>query len=517
MLESLGLKHFTMRINASSLCNNTGVTKLIGNVALFSIALFACFAAYTILYASSPRTYTVELRDAGFFPTELTLRNGDTVIFKNVGTRAMWPASDPHPTHEDLSPFDPQDGIEPGQSWTYTFTTPGSWRYHDHFNVTSQGEIVVLRNSGARPDSVTSGHCDGPCFDELIRDTVHSEGIDAAFKIFEATYAQGQLPRACHWTAHEIGEAGYDLFRSGKNFSISVATTYCGYGFYHGFMEQLLRENPDPAYALRFCDTVKAQLGDMGLWNCYHGIGHGYTEDPPEPSSIGDFQKIIAPGIAMCEYLFNKDFRNLNLCLTGVFTVPVNFAADEKYGLSMDPSDPFAVCRTQPYLYWKACYGEFAAKLDTVLEWDIRRLPPYVQSLPDEKLKRLVVWVVPSVMMAKDILAPEHSRYIEECRVSFTGQLRRICWGGSILGFFQHGEPQMQYEKILDFCNAEAWKSADERMFCWGEGLRQMRQNYPLDKVKNICPSVPEQYRYLCLDVEHTHRSPYDDPSFDTK
>ncbi len=491
-------------------------TKRIHIAALLSLLIFTSLATYTILHASDPRTYTIEMHDAGFSPAKLTLRNGDTVIFKNAGTHAIWPASDPHPTHDELSPFDPQEGIAPGDSWSYTFTTPGSWRYHDHLNVTSQGEIFVLSSTGTLPESIESGYCDGPCFDELMRDTVETEGIDAAYKLFEETYAKGQLPRACHWTAHRIGEAGYDLFRSGKDFSISVATTYCGYGFYHGFMEGLLRENPDPAYALRFCDTVKAQLGEMGLWNCYHGIGHGFTEDPPDPSSTGDFQKMIAPGIKMCEFLFGKDFRSLNLCLTGVFTVPVNFAADEKYGLSMNPQDPFAPCRTQPYRYWKACYGEFAAKLDTILEWDIRRLPLYVNTLPDEKLKRLVVWVVPSVMVAKDILSDDYSQYINGCRAVFTGHLVRICWGGTILGFFIHGEPEKQYVKVLSFCQSGAWKSEKERMFCWGEGLRQMRRNYPVEKVKNICPSVPETYRPLCFDEDQVHISPYDDPSFET-
>ena len=494
----------------------TSTLERVGIVMLISIVAFVCIAAYGIFHSSNPRTYVVELRDAGFFPAELTLRTGDTVTFKNLGTHAIWPASDPHPTHEDLSPFDPKEGIPPGESWTYTFATPGSWRYHDHLNVASQGEIFVLGSTGNLPNSIVKGYCDGPCFDDLIRDTVRTEGIDAAYALFEETYAKGELPRGCHWTAHRIGEAGYDLYRAGKDFSISVATTYCGYGFYHGFMERLLRENPDPKYALGFCDRVKEQLGDMGLWNCYHGIGHGYTEDPPDPATEGSFQAMIQPGIKMCEFLFGKNFRDINLCLTGVFTVPVGFASDNEHGLSIDPENPFAECNRQPYRYQKACYGEIAAKLDSILNWDIRALTPYIEKIHDDKLKRLVVWVVPSVMMAKDILADDHSKYIEQCKEGFTDRLRRICWGGSILGFFHHGEPQKQYEKVLGFCNSSAWKTEDERTFCWGEGLRQMRQNYSLDKVKSLCPSVPEKYRFLCLDVEQKHISPYDDPSFDT-
>lgn len=357
--------------------------------------------------------------------------------------------------------------------------------------------------------------CDGVCFDNLVRKTVEEDGVDAAYKLFTDAFARGELPRSCHWTAHQIGEAAYELFRQGKDIPISESMSYCGYGFFHGFLEGLLRENPDPREALKFCDVINERLGSMGLQNCYHGIGHGYTEDPPYPASIGDFQAMIAPGIDMCEYLFGKNFTNLNLCMTGVFTVPAGFAKDEKYGLSFDKKDPFKYCKGQPYRYLKACYGEFAPKLDSVLEWDIRKLPPYVSAIKDEKLKRLVTWVVPSVMMAHDILAADNSSYIIGCRESFTGRLRLICWGGTIQGFMQHGEPEKQHTKVFSFCAASAWDSEEERMFCWGEGLRQLRMVYASDTMHSICTQVPAVYQHLCFDEAHTHASPYDDPSFD--
>lgn len=359
--------------------------------------------------------------------------------------------------------------------------------------------------------------CDGDCFDDLVRKTVKEDGVDAAYKIFTDAFARGELPRSCHWTAHQIGEAAYDLFRGGKEVPISKATSYCGYGFFHGFLESLLRENPDPQEAIKFCDAVKEKLGLAGLQGCYHGIGHGYTEDPPYPGDVGDFDAMVAPGIDMCEFLFGNNFRNLNLCLTGVFTVPAGFAEHNEYGLRFEENDPFKYCKSQPYKYLKACYGEFAPKLDSVLEWDIRKLPPYVDAIKDEKLKRLVTWVVPSVMMAHDILASDNSSYVTGCSDGFTGLLRRICWGGAIQGFMQHGEPEKQYKKVFAFCSSDAWKSEDERTFCWGEGLRQLRVAYTLDTMHSICANVPASYQPLCFDEARTHVSPYDDPSFDDK
>lgn len=47
-------------------------------------------------------TYT----DSGFSPNNLTIKNGQTVTFKNEGPGDMWVASAPHPTHTDYPEFD---------------------------------------------------------------------------------------------------------------------------------------------------------------------------------------------------------------------------------------------------------------------------------------------------------------------------------------------------------------------------------------------------------------------------
>lgn len=493
------------------------------SIALKALSVFivaaALFGAYYLAAGRAghgDHSYVVEVLDEGFSPAEITILAGDTVTFVNKTKSGAWPASDPHPTHTFLSGFDPKQSIAPGAEWSYTFAEAGDWQYHDHLVVTFHGKIHVLAKNkeSVVEKSTKGGYCDGKCFDDLIRSAVQTKGIDAAYALFQETYDSGNLPRGCHWTAHQIGEEAYHLFKEGKDFKITDATSYCAYGFYHGFMEGLLRENPDPAYALSFCDKVKEKLGSMGLQNCYHGIGHGYTEDPPDPAVEGDFDAMIKPGIKMCEFLFGGNFRDLNLCLTGVYTVPAGFASEGLYGLKMDPADPFEYCKDQPERYWKACYGEFVPKLDKITNGDIDKVVKYVDSLKDDRLKRLAVWVFPSVTMARDVMKPEHDDYINKCRKDFSGRYRLICWGGTILGFFSQGKPMEQYKQVLQFCSSAAWQTEDERRFCWGEGFRQMRQTYSIDKVKSICPSAPSKYQSLCLDEKSEHASPYDDPSF---
>jgi len=92
---------------------------------------------------ATTRTYTVEMRGDGFSPTSLTIKKGDVVTFKNVGSNSHWPASAPHPIHTDYIEFDSKSEVAPGQSWSFTFDKVGSWRYHDHLNSGETGVITV--------------------------------------------------------------------------------------------------------------------------------------------------------------------------------------------------------------------------------------------------------------------------------------------------------------------------------------------------------------------------------------
>ena len=98
-------------------------------------------------------TYT----DAGFSPSTLTIKAGETVTFKNQSTHGMWIGSANHPSHAVYSgttlqehckdtqnnAFDQCQSNNPGESWSFTFTKVGSWGYHNHVKATDVGKIVV--------------------------------------------------------------------------------------------------------------------------------------------------------------------------------------------------------------------------------------------------------------------------------------------------------------------------------------------------------------------------------------
>jgi len=100
---------------------------------------------------------TVAISDTGFEPADVTVSAGDTVTFVNNGQAPHWPASDVHPTHtsypgsdiqkcgtaEAAGIFDACKGLQTGEEYSFTFTEPGSWEYHDHLNARQGGTITV--------------------------------------------------------------------------------------------------------------------------------------------------------------------------------------------------------------------------------------------------------------------------------------------------------------------------------------------------------------------------------------
>lgn len=86
---------------------------------------------------------TVTATDTGFSPSQLTIKSGETVVFLNQSSSAVWPASDPHPIHTGLPGFDAKHGLAHGESYEFTFVKTGSFGYHNHLNPSTRGTIVV--------------------------------------------------------------------------------------------------------------------------------------------------------------------------------------------------------------------------------------------------------------------------------------------------------------------------------------------------------------------------------------
>lgn len=93
--------------------------------------------------ASITPSVLVHMPTSGFNPETLTVKQGTKVCFQNDDSEARWPASNIHPTHEIYSEFDPKAPVRSGDTWCFTFTKAGIWKFHDHLLPEFVGTINV--------------------------------------------------------------------------------------------------------------------------------------------------------------------------------------------------------------------------------------------------------------------------------------------------------------------------------------------------------------------------------------
>lgn len=100
-----------------------------------------------------------EYRDGNMEPKALTVNVGETVMFVNNDNIPHWPASAAHPTHleypgsgiekcgtdEEEGIFDACRPLQPGETYSFKFDEPGTWKFHDHVNPIQPyfGQVIV--------------------------------------------------------------------------------------------------------------------------------------------------------------------------------------------------------------------------------------------------------------------------------------------------------------------------------------------------------------------------------------
>lgn len=86
---------------------------------------------------------TVTYSGSGFSPATIEVKVGEKVKFINNSEAKMWVASNNHPTHTLYPEFDQDKGVGKGESYEFTFTKAGKWKYHDHLSANKGGTVIV--------------------------------------------------------------------------------------------------------------------------------------------------------------------------------------------------------------------------------------------------------------------------------------------------------------------------------------------------------------------------------------
>ena len=89
-------------------------------------------------------TDKITIKNFAFDPPVITVKSGTTVTWTNEDASVHQVASDPHPTHTDL-PGLVSDPFSQGQTYSFTFTTVGTFGYHCHIHPSMTGKVIVTQ------------------------------------------------------------------------------------------------------------------------------------------------------------------------------------------------------------------------------------------------------------------------------------------------------------------------------------------------------------------------------------
>ncbi|MEK9194986.1 MAG: hypothetical protein AAB975_01305 [Patescibacteria group bacterium] len=474
------------------------------------ILVVIAFGAGGVIYSYSRNTphatHRIDFAETGFSPQTSMIAKGDTITFTTSRAKPFWPASDIHPSHEIYSEFDPQKPIAADESWSFRFDKIGVWKFHDHLDPYFRGIIEVTDSRSVKSKTAAITNFDQACRDvidagknlqcwqEAIQRQLLANNLDAAFSALDAFTKQNSSQLGdCHGLAHEIGEQAFRLFNNKKDFALSPKTSYCGYGFYHGFMETLVHTTNDMVQARAFCDYADVKLkyfiADAG-GACIHGIGHGSVDDVPDPSVWGNMQAIVEPALALCERI-SVDESQLFRCASGAFNALEILSDSGKYKLTANRDDPFLICRSQPEKYKRACYTQFLIAAMFVSNNDFSRTAQFIDTIKEDAYAQetLAGLSVERVRFQKI----DYNTTVQWCR-SLASRFRISCITGFAEGFLKYGPPESEYIKAIEFC-ALPLLSEKEQKPCFDRVLSILRNFYTVIKSREICLSVEKQYQ----------------------
>lgn len=325
--------------------------------------------------------------------------------------------------------------------------------------------------------------------------TLKEQGLDQAFVLMDQLFKEEPtFAASCHGFAHLLGDKAYDLFSSHKDFTLSPKASYCGYGFYHGFMDKLVHKTNDINQARAFCkyagEKLKSQTVDAE-GACYHGIGHGAVEDVTDPKRFGNPQAIIQPSLDLCEKVSDTPDK-LFRCATGVYNGLEIVTSEGKYNLSLNQEDPLWFCRIQPDKYKRACYTQMVVAVMHVSGDDFEKSAKILNTIPEddwanESLSGLVVELV-------RLGRVDYQKTIEFCH-NLSTRFYIPCITGFGEGFLKYGPPQEEYIKAVDFCSSNLL-TEEEKSACFTRVLSILRIWYTLEKSTQICQSVDQKYQW---------------------
>jgi len=224
------------------------------------------------------------------------------------------------------------------------------------------------------------------CWDDQIDAALKDQGLAESFRLVSQLYqAEPLFTSDCHGYVHKLGESTYFSYKKGEQINLPPETAYCGYGFYHGFMEKLLTDGGHIVDAGHFCDYAAQRVTTVLADACYHGAGHGAmalsTADPALWSKPG---ALVSKSTKICNQLSGDEIK-ISRCNSGVFMEIANYFIGGEYKLEPDSNDPLGICLSQPDDLKMDCYTQMYAVLRKISGNNFQKAVVFVERIKGDR------------------------------------------------------------------------------------------------------------------------------------
>jgi hypothetical protein len=357
--------------------------------------------------------------------------------------------------------------------------------------------IVSVSFLCIKPESDPSTLCEGEsasiCFGEMLTRILRDKGLEHALdRMAELSDSNERFRRVCHDNAHILGREAFNLYESGRKFDFDSKASYCSYGFYHGFIEDLLVKRGDYKSAGAFCEEMSSTSSLFVSDECYHGIGHGVVDSygPEIWAAIYDLEN---RAVNVCSLVSKESLHKYERCLSGVYNGISDKYLSGGYGLKV-ADNPFALCEAQDDQTAKqVCYGFFTRL--TLMDGNIDRAIKSVQAyVPREYVSN----VIENLMV---IHAGKESMSYDDVSImcdSFDSNLKESCIRGFSTGLVQKGVPEKEHEKAFEFCSIPSIKNRFASI-CINSATDALKNLYTKEKLMTTCSFLEDEAEVVCL------------------
>ncbi len=420
------------------------------------VTVLTCvLAAYAVVSSLSPKVFTITLTESGFVPSRLLIDKGDTVVFISEVEDAFWPASDSHPTHGRYPEFDPGRALVPGESWEFTFEKAGVWTFHDHLRTGLRGKILVM---GAKGESsrnclkVQTGTIQPECWEAEVVSVVRTRGTEAAFDSIRTWYEESSdFRRNCHDVMHIVGVAAYAEYAGKGLVTIRDETSYCGHGFYHGFVEKMLLERGAGQYAEAdaYCTDLKVMKPEAA-GSCYHGIGHAVF-DSIDGSLWGNDVGMVDFALGVCQAALSGEWERVR-CGSGIFNALANAYSARTYDLTYLDNKPPSLCDNVPKAYQDFCNMELGNGYIRDKHWGQAQEIDFIRRIENQEVRAAIIVGYMDTEVKRSIDAVDVGAFAKLCRSFSIEQDIHACVVGVHSGLRGIGEPENEDGLVESFC-----------------------------------------------------------------